>query len=112
MQQTLLLCTGILGLSLVLSVAVYVYGRLRIAQQTTLQKLIDHGLSGDPLWRAAGADDRGAGDLRRGVLLLGVGLAWSAVTFFIGGKAWILGSFPMAIGAVYLLLRVVDGRSR
>jgi hypothetical protein len=34
------------------------------------------------------------------------------VTFFIGGKAWILGSFPMAIGAVYLLLRVVDGRSR
>jgi hypothetical protein len=81
MQQTLVICAAILGLSLVLSVAVYVFGRLRIEQQTTLQKLIERGLTDDQLLRSAGLAERGSRDLRRGLLLIAVGLSWSIVTF-------------------------------
>jgi hypothetical protein len=111
-MQATLVSAGILGLSLILSVSIHAFGRLRIEQERTLQKLIDRGLSGDELFRAAGLADRGRKDLRRGLLLSGVGLSWSVVTFFVGGSAWIAGVFPLAIGLVYLLLRLLDGRSR
>ncbi len=110
MQQTLVICAGILGLSLVLSVAVFVFGRLRIEQQTTLQKLIDRGVADDQLLGCAGLADRGGRDMRRGLLLIAIGLSWSTVTFFVGGPAWIVGVFPVTIGAVFVLFRALDGR--
>jgi hypothetical protein len=111
-MQPFVIAAGILGISLILAVSVYVFARLRIEQERTLQKLIDRGISGDELLRSAGLAERGSRDLRRGLLLIGIGLAWSTVTFFIGGKAWIVGIFPVVIGAVYVLFRVLDGRSR
>ena len=112
MQQTLIVTAGILGMSLILSVVVYVFGRLKIEQQKTLQKLIDQGVSGDALFRSAGFASRGSQDLRRGLLLIAIGLAWSVVTFFFGGPAWKIGFVPVAIGAVYLLFRKLDDGSR
>jgi len=103
---------AILGLSLILAVAVYAFARLRIEQERTLQKLIERGLSGDELLRSAGLTDRGSRDLRRGLLLIGVGLSWSLVTGFLGGSAWMFGAVPLTLGAVYVLLRVLDGRPR
>lgn len=111
-MQATLMSAGILGLSLILSVSIYAFGRLRIEQERTLQKLIDRGLSGDELVRASGLADRGRKDLRRGLLLSGIGLSWSTVTYFVGGSAWIAGIFPVALGAVYLSLWVLDGRAR
>lgn len=111
MQQTLIVIAGILGMSLVLSVVVYVSGRLKIEQQKTLQKLIDQGVSGDALFRSAGFVPRGSQDLRRGLLLIAIGLAWSVVTFFFGGPAWKIGFVPVAIGAVYLVFWKLDDGS-
>ena len=99
------------GLALILSVSVYSFARLRIEQERTLQRLIDRGMSGDELIRAAGLSNRGSRDLRRGLFFIAVGLAWSVTTFFIGGTAWIMGGFPIAIGLVFLLLKTLDGGS-
>jgi hypothetical protein len=101
---------GILGLAAILCVAVYAFARLRIEQERTLQKLIDRGLSGEELMRAAGVIDRPTKDLRRGLLLVGVGLSWSVFTFFVGGKAWMLGIVPITLGMVFVALRALDGR--
>ena len=101
---------GILGLSVILSISIYAFARLRIEQERTLQKLIERGLSGDDLLRSAGLADRGSRDLRRGLLLIAIGLSWSTCTFFVGGNAWTFGAFPVAIGSVYVLFRVLDGR--
>lgn len=111
-MQPNLVFAGILGLSLILSVSVYVFARLRIEQEKTLQKLVDRGLSGDEVVRSAGLVKQGNKDLRRGLLLAGVGLSWSLVTFFIGGTAWMMGAVPLVLGAVYVLLWILDGRPR
>ena len=111
-MQNSVAVAGILGLSVILSVSIYVFARLRIEQQNTLQKMIDRGISGDELLRAAGFVEPGTRDLRRGLLLIGVGLSWSTVTFFIGGSAWMFGIVPTMLGAVYVLFRVLDGRPR
>jgi hypothetical protein len=103
---------GILGLAAIFSMAIYAFGRLRIEQERTLQKLIERGLSGDELMRAAGISDRGTKDLRRGLLLIGVGASWSIVTFFLGGKAWMMGIVPITLGLVFVVLRAVDGGRR
>ena len=112
MSDSAIALAGIVGLSLILAVSIYVFARLRIEQERTLQKRIDRGLSGDELIRSAGLADRGDRDLRRGILLIGCGLAWSTFTFFIGGTAWMAGIFPVTIGAAYVLLRALDGRRR
>jgi hypothetical protein len=111
-MQNSLVVAGVLGLSLILSVSIYVFARLRIEQERTLQKLIERGLSGDELLRSAGLMDRGGRDLRRGLLLIGIGLSWSGFTFFVGGTAWMAGIFPVTIGAVYVLFRMLDAGSR
>jgi hypothetical protein len=101
---------ALIGLALILSVSVYGYARLRIERERTLQKLVDRGLSGEDLVRLVGPAH--ASDLRRGLLLIGTGVAWSVVTFFIGGPAWKLGGAPLAIGTVYVLLWASHGRPR
>ena len=111
-MQTSVAIAGILGISLILSVSIYAFARLRIEQQNTLQKMIDRGLSGDELLRAAGFVELGSRDLRRGLLLIGIGLSWSTVTFFAGGSAWMFGIVPFTMGAVFALFRVLDGRPR
>jgi hypothetical protein len=103
---------GILGISLILSVGVYVFGRLRIEQERTLHKLIDRGMSGEELLRSAGLAGQSSKDLRRGLLLVALGLSWSTVTFFVGGTAWMAGIVPVAIGLTLLLFRFLDGRMR
>jgi hypothetical protein len=103
---------GVLGLAAILCVAIYAFARLRIEQERSLQRLIDRGLSGDELMRAAGVVDRPAKDLRRGLLLVGVGVSWSIVTFLFGGKAWMLGIMPITLGLVFVVLRVLDGGRR
>jgi hypothetical protein len=104
--------SALLGLALVLSVGVYAYSRLRIERERTVQKLIDRGLTGEELVRAAGLGPSHRSDLRRGLLLLGVGLAWSGVTVLIGGPAWKLGGAPAVIGLVYVVLWTLNGRPR
>ncbi len=104
--------SALLGLALILSVGVYAYSRLRIERERTVQKLIDRGLTGDDLVRAARLDAPQHADRRRGLLLIGVGAAWAVVTFFIGGPAWKLGTAPVIIGLVYMLLWTLHGRPR
>src|SRR5687767_6188718 len=102
---------GIIGLAVLLSVSVYVFGRLRIERERTLQKLIERGATGDELARLVRPAHASA-DLRRGLLLIAVGLAWSVVTFFVGGKAWMAGIVPVMLGATFVLFKVLDARSR
>jgi hypothetical protein len=111
-MNTPVIVAGLLGLALILSVAIYTFGRLRIEQERSLQKLIERGLSGDDLLRTAGIPSRSRRDLRRGLLLIAVGLAWSGFTFFVGGNAWTFGIVPIFLGAVFVLLGILDGRSR
>jgi hypothetical protein len=111
-MQWQIVASGLLGLAFVLSVSVYAYLRLRVERERTLQKLVERGLTGDDLIRAAGLDRSRRSDLRRGLLLIGVALAWSSVTFLVGGPAWKMGGAPLAIGLVYLLLWTLDGRPR
>ncbi|MGC4084090.1 MAG: hypothetical protein QM736_18770 [Vicinamibacterales bacterium] len=107
-----IVAAGMLGLALVLSVSVHAYARLRIERERTLQRLIEHGANADELVRAAGLRTPRRADLRRGLLLVGVGLAWAGVTFVIGGPAWKLGGAPLVIGIVYVVLGMLDDRSR
>lgn len=103
---------ALLGLALVLSVGVYAYSRLRIERERTLQMLIERGLTGDELVRTARIEQPQRADLRRGLLLMGIGAAWAGVTFFIGGPAWKLGGAPVILGLVYVLLWTLHGRAR
>lgn len=103
---------GILGLAVVLAVAIGAYGRVRLERERTLQRLVDRGLTVDELARILGPDVQRRLDLRRGVLLLAVAAAWSAVTFAIGGRAWTLGAVPAAIGLAYVTVWGVHGRQR
>ena len=111
-MDTSVIIAGLLGLALILSVAIYTFGRLRIEQERSLQKLIDRGMSGEELLRSTGIPNRSRRDVRRGVLLIAVGLAWSGFTFFVGGNAWTFGIVPIFFGGVFVLLSVLDGRSR
>lgn len=104
MNDTAIGVAAILGLSFILGVAVLMFARLRIEQQRTMQKLIDRGTSGDELARIVGVTGGAQRDRRRGGLLLAIGFGWSVVTFFIGGKAWLMGLVPIALGIAYLLL--------
>lgn len=112
MYDTAIAVAGILGLSLILSAVIHASGRVRSEQQRTLQKVLDQGASIESLRGADGFGGRALLDLRRGVLLIVVGVLWSLVTFFIGGRAWILGVVPIVLGLVYLLFWKLDERSR
>ena len=111
MTDPVVVAAGILGTALILAVAVHAIARQRIEQQRTLQKLIERGLDADAIASLAGIPNRGQRDLRRGTLLVAIGLAWSATTFFVGGNAWILGIVPVVLGGAILLLRKLDERT-
>ena len=104
MDETSLSITALIGIAAVLVVAVFIFGRLKIEQQRTIQKLLEKDDGSRPeLAQALGSLRRGDNDLRRGMLLVASGLVWSVTTFFIGGNAWIFGGVPVVIGIVYLL---------
>lgn len=108
MYETAITAAGILGVSMILSVLVYVNGRLRIEQQRTLQKILERGGNAEQLAGMVGFARRADRDRRRGIILVAIGVLWSLVTFFIGGSAWILGIVPVALGLLYLLFWKLD----
>lgn len=112
MYEAIITAAGILGVSMILSVLVYVNGRLRIEQQRTLQKMLDRGDKVERLARMDGVGPRADRDRRRGIVLVTIGVLWSLVTFFVGGSAWILGIVPVALGLVYLLFWKLDGNAQ
>lgn len=111
-MEPLVVAAGILGVALVSAVAIVVYGRMRLERERTLQRLVDRGLSPDDLARVVGPEARRRLDLTRGVLLVAVAMAWSGVTVAMGGRAWVLGIAPAALGLGYLLVWGLDGRRR
>jgi len=108
MADPIVVAAGIAGLALVLAATIHAGARLRIEQQRTLQKLLERGDDVDAAARLAGIADRGRRDLRRGVALVAIGLAWSAATFLVGGGAWRLGVAPVVLGLVFLVLWKLD----
>lgn len=112
MYETAIAAAGILGISMILSVLVYINGRLRIEQQRTLQKMLERGDKVEQLARANGFGPRADRDRRRGIVLVAIGVLWSLVTFFIGGSGWILGIVPVALGFVYMLFWKLDASAR
>lgn len=112
MYDILLSVSAVIGATIILSMAVLAAGRLRTERQRTLQKLLDRGMAVDELVQAAGLVAPPDADRRRGLLLIAAGAAWSAATFLIGGRAWVLGIVPAIVGLAFLLLWALDGRRR
>jgi hypothetical protein len=110
-MPTGVLIAGVLGLSLILTAVIYIVGRLKIERERTLQKALERGVALETLGAIA-SPSRSNRDRRRGVLLIAVGLSWSIVTYFIGGRAWLAGMGPIIIGAAYVLFGLLDERSR
>jgi hypothetical protein len=112
MHETLLMAAGLLGLALICAATVLALGRVRSEQQRTLQKLIERGLAGDELLRAAGILPLRHRDRRRGLWLIALGLVWAGCTYFIGGPAWRLGLAPVLLGLASLAMWKLDDRGR
>ncbi len=113
MNETTIIIAGIIGSAAVLSVVVYFFGRLKIEQQRTLQRLLEKDDSSRAEWaRALGPARRGDNDFRRGVLLVVVGTSLGTGLFFVGGNAWIFSLLPVTIGFVYLMFWKVNASQR
>lgn len=112
MYEIFLSVSAVAGATVILAVAVLVAGRLRIERQRTLQKLLDRGMAVDELVQAAGLVAPPDADRRRGLLLIAIGVAWSSATFFVGGRAWILGVVPVIVGLAFVSLWMLDDHRR
>lgn len=109
--DTLIAAAGLLGLALIIAVAILATARLRMAQLETLRQLLAQGTDIDTATRLIDPGHR-TRQLRRGLLLVAVGLAWSLVTWLIGGRAWIAGVAPILLGTVFLVLHGIERRTR
>ena len=99
-----IIVAGLISVAAVLVAAVIIFGKLKIEQQRTIQKLLEKDDGARPeLTQALGSLRRGDTDLRRGTLLVASGLIWGCTLLFVGGNAWIFGAVPVMIGLVYLL---------
>ena len=104
MQEPIVIAAVLLSLAIVLATLIVVFGRLKIEQQKTLQKLLEKGESSRRDWdRILAPVSQPVSDFRRGVLLTVVGLALTGFLFLVGGIGWLLGLIPTVIGLVYLL---------
>ncbi len=113
MDETKIIIAGIIGSAAVLSVVVYLFGRLKIEQQKTLQRLLEKDDSSRTEWaRALGPGRRGDNDFRRGVLLIVIGTSLGTGLFFVGGSAWTFSLLPVTIGLVYLMFWKVNASQR
>lgn len=103
MEESLVAAAGILGAAMVLTMVVYMFGRLKLEQQKTLQKLLDKDEETRADWsRILGHGQRAEADFRRGSMLVVVGAALTVLFFFMGGIGWIFGFVPILLGLVYL----------
>ncbi len=113
MDETTIIIAGIIGSAAVLSVVVYFFGRLKIEQQKTLQRLLEKDDSSRAEWaRALGPARRGDNDFRRGLLLVVVGTTLGTGLFFVGVNAWVFSLLPVTIGLVYLMFWKVNASQR
>ncbi|MEM7049306.1 MAG: DUF6249 domain-containing protein [Acidobacteriota bacterium] len=102
-QEYWALLAGLAATAIVLVTFIIVFGRLKIEQQRTLQKLLESGEDAPPeLHNLLTPAHRARNDFRRGMLLVTTGLTLSVFMFFVGGIAWIFGIVPVATGLVYL----------
>ena len=105
MDETLLVVTGLVCTTVLLTVIVVVYGWIKKEQQRTLRALLEHDKAGpDELRRFLSPVPQHKRDLRRGLLLVGFGLTIGVVFLFMGGVGWMFASIPIAVGLVHLLL--------
>ena len=103
MTHSGIIIAGMISVAVILAAVILVFGRLKLEQQRTIQKLLEKDEASRPEWAPVlGSMNRGDNDFRRGVLLLVMGLTIGVFLFFVGGKAWILGSLPVTLGLVYL----------
>ena len=103
MQEPILLGFGLIAIAIVLAMLIYMFGRLKLEQQKTVQMLLEK----DPETRAEwaqllGPRHRAEADFRRGLLLLITGLTLLAFLYYAGGIAWMLSFIPITVGLVYL----------
>ncbi len=99
-----IIIAGLIGVAAVLVAAVIIFGKLKIEQQRTLQKLLEKDDGSRPeLTEALESLRRGDNDLRRGMLLVASGVVFSLTFLYVGGNAWTFGGIPVMIGFVYLL---------
>ena len=109
--DTLIAAAGLLGLGLIIATAIHAAARLRIAQLDALRQLLAQGTDIDTATRLGDPGHR-TRQLRRGRLLLAIGVAGSVTTWLIGGRAWIAGVAPILLGSVFLVLHGIEHRTR
>lgn len=110
-QDTLIATAGLIGLALVIATAIHAAARLRIAQLDALRQMLAQGIDSDAATRMIDPGHR-TRQLRRGLLLVAIGLAWTLVTWLIGGRAWTAGVAPILLGTVFLVLHGVERHTR
>ncbi len=104
MEQIVHLITGA-GVVLIIIVLIVINGRVKVAKQQTLQKLLDKNqqLDIDMLVTLGLAKkDNPDKDFRRGILFLFMGVVMTLVLMIMGGIGWIFGSVPVTMGLIYL----------
>ncbi len=103
---------AMLCITLFLTTLLILFFRNKMEQQKTLQKLIE--TSEEPsavIEKVLQNTNRKMSDLRRGMLLLTVGLTVMLIFFYLGGVAWMFGLLPVVVGLVYLFFWFLNGRA-
>ena len=104
MEQIVHLIAGA-GVVLIIIVLIVVNGRVKVAKQQTLQKLLDKNQDLDVellVTLGLAKKDNPDRDFRRGILYLFMGIVMTPVLMVMGGIGWIFGSVPVTMGIVYL----------
>jgi len=105
MNETTVIVVSLISVTVLLIAIIVVFGRLKIEQQRTLQKLLEKQETSPGDWeRVVGATRPKDQDLRRGMLFIATGLALGGFFFMMGGVGWMFAGVPIAVGLVYLLL--------
>jgi hypothetical protein len=104
MEQIVHLIAGA-GVVLIVIVLIVVNGRVKVAKQLTLQKLLDKNQEIDVemlVTLGLAKKDNPDSDFRRGILYVFMGAVITLVLMIMGGIGWIFGSVPVTMGLVYL----------
>jgi hypothetical protein len=95
--------TTLICITAILITILILFAKLKLAQQQTIQKILDAKGSMTPeLMESLKTMSPANDDFRRGILLIAVGLSLGVLLLFIGGKAWALSLLPIVIGCIYL----------
>jgi hypothetical protein len=104
MEQIVHLIAGA-GAVLIIIVLIVVNGRVKVAKQQTLQKLLDKNQDLDIemlVTLGLAKKDNPDRDFRRGILFLFMGAVMTLVLMIMGGIGWMFGSVPVTMGLIYL----------